>query len=43
MNQFKDSSSSLQGKAACLTFSFKINVYSTEIHTQYSEENESSE
>lgn len=43
MNQFNDSSLCLQGKAACLTFLFNINVESTEIHTQYSEENEGSE
>lgn len=43
MNQFKDSTLSLKGKAACVTFLFNINVESTEIHTQYSGQNQVSE
>lgn len=38
MNQFKDNTLSLKGKAACLTFNNRVE--STEIHIQYSGENQ---
>lgn len=43
MNQFKDSTLSLKGQAAWKTFLFNIYIESTEIHTQYSGENQVSE